>query len=109
MLSLFVVVTDPLLVRKRDLGVGDYGRQKDRMGSPAFRTLYPADSEPERSGREFHSSPVVSMYGEAGSMAAGTGQMMKGKVINNRIIKGLRNLIAISDKNGYHSLVNGHR
>ena len=28
---------------------------------------------------------------------------------NNRIIKGLRNLIAISDKNGYQSIVNGHR
>ena len=38
-----------------------------------------------------------------------TGQLMKGKVINNRIIKGLRNLIAIPDKNGYHSLVNVHR
>lgn len=25
----FVVVTDPLLIRKRNLGVGDYGRQKD--------------------------------------------------------------------------------
>ena len=25
------------------------------------------------------------------------------------IIKGLRNLIAIPDKNGYHSIVNGHR
>ena len=79
------------------------------MGSPAFRTLYPADSEPERSGREFHSPPVATMYGEAGSVAAGTGQLMKGKVINNRIIKGLRNLIAIPDKNGYHSLVNVHR
>ena len=79
------------------------------MGSPAFRTLYPADSEPERSGREFHSPPVVAVYGEAGSVAAGTGQLMEWKVINNRIIKGLRNLIAIPDKNGYHSLVNGHR
>lgn len=79
------------------------------MGSAAFRTLYPADSEPERSGREFHSPPVVAMYGKAGSVAAGTGQLMKWKVINNRIIKGLGNLIAISDKNGYHSIVNGHR
>ena len=79
------------------------------MGSPAFRTLYPADSEPERSGREFHSPPVVAMYGEAGSVAAGTGQLMEWKVIKNRIIKGLRNLIAIPDKNGYHSLVNVHR
>ena len=51
------------------------------MGSPALGTLYPADSEPERSGREFHSPPVVAMYGEAGSVAAGTGQLMEWKVI----------------------------
>ena len=37
------------------------------------------------------------------------GSLMEWKVINNRIIKGLRNLIAIPDKNGYHSLVNVHR
>lgn len=79
------------------------------MGSPALGTLYPADSEPERSGREFHSPPVVAMYGEAGSVAAGTGQLMELKIKNNRIIKGLRNLIAIPDKNGYHGIVNGHR
>ena len=49
------------------------------------------------------------MYGEAGRVATGTGQLMKWEVRNNRIIKGLRNLIAIPDKNGYHSIVNGHR
>ena len=79
------------------------------MGSPAFRTLYPADSEPDRSGREFHSPPVVAMYGEAGRVAAGTGQLMGWKVIKNRIIKGLGNLIAIPDNNGYHSLVKVNR
>ena len=51
----------------------------------------------------------IAMYGEAGSVAAGTGQLMEWKVIKNRIIKGLGNLIAIPDKNGYHSLVNVHR
>ena len=34
---------------------------------------------------------------------------MKLKIMNNRIVKGLRNLIAIWDKNGYHSIVNRHR
>ncbi|MGN0359272.1 MAG: hypothetical protein ACI4EM_00875 [Hominisplanchenecus sp.] len=42
-------------------------------------------------------------------MGTGTGQLVKLEVINNRIIKGLRNLIAIPDKNGYHSIVNRHR
>lgn len=79
------------------------------MGSPAFRTLYTADPKPEEPRGEFYSTPVVTMYGEAGRVSTGTGQLMKLKVINNRIIKGLRNLIAILNKNGYHSIVNGHR
>ena len=46
---------------------------------------------------------------QTGGMRTGTGQLVKLKVKNNRIIKGLRNLIAIPDKNGYHSIVNRHR
>lgn len=107
--AFFVVAADPLLVGKRDLRVRNHGSQEDRMGSPAFWTLYPADPEPDRAWGKFYSAPVVTMYREAGSVAAGTGQLMELKVINNRIIKGLRNLIAIPDKNGYHSIVNGHR
>lgn len=42
-------------------------------------------------------------------MGTGTGQLVKLKVKNNRIIERLRNLIAIFDKNGYHGLVNRHR
>ena len=42
-------------------------------------------------------------------MGTGTGQLVKLKVKNNRIIKRLRNLIAIWNKNGYHSVVNVHR
>ena len=107
--ALFVVVTDPLLVGKRNLGVRNHGRQEDRMGSPALGTLYPADPEPDRTWGKLYGAPVVTMYRETGRVAAGTGQLMELKVINNRIIKGLRNLIAIPDKNGYHSIVNGHR
>ena len=33
---------------------------------------------------------------------------MKWKAQDNRIIKGLRNLVAIFYKNGYHSVVNRH-
>lgn len=42
-------------------------------------------------------------------MGTGTGHLVKLKVKNNRIIKRLRNLIAIFDKNGYHGFVNRHR
>ena len=47
--SVFIVAADFLLVRKRDLGVWDHGRQKESMSSPALRTLYPTDSEMQRS------------------------------------------------------------
>ena len=79
------------------------------MGSTAFRAFHPADTEPESSGRQLYGPSVVTMDRQTGRMRAGTGQLVKRKIINNRIIKGLRNLIAIPDKNGYHSIVNRHR
>ena len=79
------------------------------MGSTAFRASYPADTEPESSGRQLYGPPVVTMDRQTGRMRTGTGQLVKWKIINNRIVKGLRNLIAIWDKNGYHSIVNRHR
>ena len=79
------------------------------MGSPAFGTFHPADTESESSGRQLYGPSVVTMDRQTGRMRAGTGQLVKLKIINNRIVKGLRNLIAIRDKNGYHSIVNRHR
>ena len=79
------------------------------MGSTAFRASYPADPEPEGPSGQFDGSLVVTMDRQTGRMRTGTGQLVKLKVKNNRIIKGLRNLIAIRDKNGYHSIVNRHR
>ena len=79
------------------------------MGSPAFGTFYPADSEPDCPRGQLYGALVVAMDRQAGRMRTGTGQPVKRKVKNNRIIKGLRNLIAIWDKNGYHSIVNRHR
>ena len=79
------------------------------MGSTAFRASHPADTEPESSGRKLYVPPVVTMDRQTGRMRTGTGQLMKLKVKNNRIIKELRNLIAISDKNGYHGIVSKHR
>ena len=79
------------------------------MGSPAFGAFHPADPEPDGPGWQLYGALVVAMDRQAGRMRAGTGQAVKRKVKNNRIIKGLRNLIAIWDKNGYHSIVNRHR
>ena len=79
------------------------------MGSTAFRASHPADTEPENSGRQLYVPHVVTMNRQTGRMRTGTGQLMKLKIMNNRIVKGLRNLIAIWDKNGYHSIVNRHR
>ena len=79
------------------------------MGSTAFGASHPADPEPESSGRQLYSPSIVTMDRQTGRMRTGTGQLMKLKVKNNRIVKGLRNLIAIWDKNGYHSIVNRHR
>ena len=79
------------------------------MGSTAFRASYPADTEPESSGRQLYGPPVVTMDRQTGRMRTGTGKLLKLKIMNNRIVKGLRNLIAIWDKNGYHSIVNRHR
>ena len=79
------------------------------MGATAFGTSDPTDPEPDISGRKFNGPSVVTMYGKAGGMPTGTGQLMELDLINNRIIKGLRNMIAILSKNGYHSIVNGHR
>ena len=107
--SCFIVTAYPLLVRKCDLGVRDHGRKKKCMGGPALRAFHPTDTEPDRSGRQLYCPPVVAMDREAGRMATGTGQLMERKIKNNRIIKGLRNLVAIPGKNGYHSIVNRHR
>ena len=70
------------------------------MGSTAFRASYPADTEPESSGRQLYGPPVVTMDRQTGRIRTVTGQLVKLKVKNNRIVKGLRNLIAIWDKNG---------
>lgn len=79
------------------------------MRTTAFRAPDPADPEPDISGGKFNRPSVVSMYGKAGGMPTGTGQLVELDLINNRIIKGLRNMIAILSKNGYHSIVNEHR
>lgn len=79
------------------------------MGSPAFGAFDPTDPEPERPSGQFDGSLIVTMNRQTGRMRAGTGQLVKLNFINNRIIKGLRNLIAILGKNGYHSIVNRHR
>ena len=79
------------------------------MGSPALGAFHPADPEPDGASGQFDGSLVVTMNRQTGRMGTGTGQLVKRKINNNRIVKRLRNLIAIPDKNGYHSIVNRHR
>lgn len=47
----------------------------------------------------------VAVDEHTGRMTAGTGQSAECYVINHRIIERLRNLIAILEENGYHSVV----
>lgn len=79
------------------------------MSTPTLGTLDPAYPKPDGPGRKLYIPFVVTVNGKTGRMAAGTGQLMERQLINNRIIKGLRNLIAILSKNGYHSIVDRHR
>lgn len=109
MASIFKAQADHLLVGEKHLRIGDQGRQQYCMCTAAFGTPDPADPEAGISGRKFNSPSVVTMYGKAGGMPTGTGQLMELYLINNKIIKGLRNMIAILSKNGYHSIVNGRR
>lgn len=74
----------------------------------AFGTPDTADAQTDCAVRKFDTSLIVTMYGHTGRMAAGTGYLMKLNMIYDRIIKGLRNKVAILDKNGYHSIVDGH-
>lgn len=47
------------------------------------------------------------MCAHAGRMTVGTGQLMKLNTIYDRIIKGLRNKVAILNENDYHSIADG--
>ena len=78
------------------------------MGPAAFGAPDTADTQTDSTGRELDLSFVVTMYGHAGRMTAGTGYLMKLNTIYDRIIKGLRNRVAIWGKNGYHSHVDRH-
>lgn len=79
------------------------------MSGSAFRAFYPADTKPDLSGWHIYGSIVVTMDRKTGRMRAGTSQLMERSLQKNRIIKRLRNFIAITDKNGYHSIVTRHR
>lgn len=78
------------------------------MGPTAFGTSDATDAKTEGAFRKLYASEIVTMDGHTGRMTTGTGYLMKLNTINDRIIKGLRNMVAILGKNGYHSIVNGH-
>lgn len=76
------------------------------MSSAALRASDTADTQSDGAKRKLNASLIVTMNGQTGRMTAGTGDLVKLDAINDRIIKGLRNMLAIMDKNGYHSIVN---
>nr|WP_230399286.1 hypothetical protein [Novisyntrophococcus fermenticellae] len=96
--SSLVIVVDALLVSKGNLGIRDYGGQKECVGRSALGTSDPADAKADRPLFLFHGTIVVTVNREACGVPAETGQLMKLDIIYNRIIKGLRNLIAITDE-----------
>lgn len=95
-----VVTADPLLVSKGDLGIRNDGRQKECVGSLALGAADTADAKRKRPIPNLHGTSVVAMNGDTGGVAAGTGEreLVELDIIYNRIIKRLRNLIAIFDK-----------
>ena len=107
-ISSLIVQTDALLVSKCYLGIRDNGGQKDCMGRTTLGASDSADAKADKPIHLLHRTFVVAVNREAGGVHAGTDKLMELEVIYNRIIKGLRNLIAIWDKNGYHSIVNRH-
>ena len=73
----FILAADLLLVGEGNLGIRNQGRRKKRVCCPAFGTLYPADPEPDGSGRKFYTAFVVAKDGQTGRMRTGTGQLME--------------------------------
>ena len=74
------------------------------MCTATLGALYPAYFEQKDLIGEVDASAVIAMYGQAGGMAARTGQAVKLEAVYNGFIIILRNLIVIFDGNGYHSL-----
>lgn len=105
---LFKCDTDQLLIMGPYLRIRYDGRKKQCMSPAAFGTSDATDAKTEGAFRKLYASVIVTMDGHACRMATSTGYLMKLNTINDRIIKGLRNMVAILGKNGYHSNVSRH-
>ena len=105
---LIVRDTDLLLIDGAYLRVRNDRRKKQGMCFAAHRASDSADVQTYGAIRKFDASMVVAMNGHAGRMTTATGYLMQLNTMNDRIIKGLRNMVAILDKNGYHSIVDRH-
>ena len=75
------------------------------MRSSTLGTPDTADPERMDTIRKKDAPCIVSMDRQTGRMTAGTFQLVKLEAVNNGIVKILRKLIEISDRNEYHSLV----
>ncbi len=103
--ALLVCADDPVLISKGDPVIRDNGRRKERVSSAAFGAPEPADSQREGPFRKENASFIVRMDRKTGGMAAGAGQMVKLEAVNERIVRNLRKMVVIFDRNEYHSLV----
>ena len=105
--SLLIEQDDLLLDCQGNLGIRDHGRQKEGVGGPAFGTFHPADPQEGFPARIFHGTAVVSVDRKASVVAAGTFQPVEREEVDGRFINIFGNIVAISDSDGYHSIVAG--
>ena len=103
--TFLVSANDSVLVKKRDSVIRDNGGGKERVGAAALGTLYPADPEGMDAVWTEDSSFIIAMNRQAGGMPTRTVKLLELEGINGRIVKILRKLIEIFDRNEYHGLV----
>ncbi len=102
---LFKIKTYPVLITETNLGIWNNRGQKKCMGCTAHGAFDTTDAQTDGSAWKFYASLIVTMNAHAGRMTTGTRDLMKLNTVNDRIIKRLRNMVAIPDKNGYHGIV----
>ena len=90
-----------------DLGVGNHGGKKERMGVTAFFTVHPDDREYNYRISELDPARVSPMTDQAPGMSASAGNECQIKGINRIIIKILRNMVVIFCFNCYHNHAHG--
>ncbi len=103
----FIAVGNGSLDRKRDLGIRDNGRKKERMGMPAGITENPCNTKKDDLVSHPDFTEVSAIPDQGAGMSTGAGDLVKIEGINDFIIKILRNRVAEIRFNGYHNREHG--